>query len=149
MFLPWRNFIKGISKVNLFQPSKPFKCQPHKTAKHTETICRLLPTNFLSLFNHYVRLALKGLTHFRPIFRLYLWWLPLRNGGISIWKSSYHWEKRFLFVLWGMPISGDSDNVNEKREGQFSLKQIYSNIFHKKYILRSHSRKIKFALLHY
>ena len=29
--------------------------------KHTETICQLLPTNFLSVFDHYEGLALKGL----------------------------------------------------------------------------------------
>ena len=30
--------------------------------KHTETIRRLLPTNFLSVFDQVVELALKGLT---------------------------------------------------------------------------------------
>ena len=30
--------------------------------KHIQTICRLLPTNYLSVFDHFVRLALKGLT---------------------------------------------------------------------------------------
>ena len=30
--------------------------------KHTETIRRLLLTNFLSVFDHFVGLALKGLT---------------------------------------------------------------------------------------
>ena len=29
--------------------------------KHTQTICLLLPTNILSLFDHFVGLALKGL----------------------------------------------------------------------------------------
>ena len=29
--------------------------------KHTQTICRLLPTNCLSVFDHFVGLALKGL----------------------------------------------------------------------------------------
>ena len=29
--------------------------------KHTQTICRLLPTNCLSVFDHFVKLALKGL----------------------------------------------------------------------------------------
>ena len=31
--------------------------------KYTQTICRLLPTNCLSLFDHFVGLTLKGLTH--------------------------------------------------------------------------------------
>ena len=29
--------------------------------KHTQTICRFLPTNFLNVFDHFVKLALKGL----------------------------------------------------------------------------------------
>ena len=38
-----------------------FKHQPHKMAKHTQIICRLLPTNCLSVFDRFVWLALKGL----------------------------------------------------------------------------------------
>ena len=38
-----------------------FNCQPHKLVKHTQEICRLLQTNCLSEFDHFVRLALKGL----------------------------------------------------------------------------------------
>ena len=32
-------------------------------AKHTQTICRLLPENYLNVFDHFVGLALKGLNH--------------------------------------------------------------------------------------
>ena len=42
----------------------PFKHQPHKMVKHTQTIRRLLPTNCLSVFDHCVGLALKGLILF-------------------------------------------------------------------------------------
>ena len=35
--------------------------QAHKMVKHTQTIRRLLPTNCLSVFDHFVWLALKGL----------------------------------------------------------------------------------------
>ena len=38
-----------------------FKSQPLKMVKHTETIYRLLPTNCLSVIDHYVGLPLKGL----------------------------------------------------------------------------------------
>ena len=31
-----------------------FKCQPHKMVKHTQAICRQLPTNYLSVFYHFV-----------------------------------------------------------------------------------------------
>ena len=39
----------------------PFKRQPYKIVKHTQTICRLLATNCLSLFDYFMKLALKGL----------------------------------------------------------------------------------------
>ena len=32
----------------------PFKRQPRKIVKHTQTICRLLPTNSLSVFDYFV-----------------------------------------------------------------------------------------------
>ena len=38
------------------------KRQPLKMLKHTETIRRQQPTNCLSLFDHFVGLALIGLT---------------------------------------------------------------------------------------
>ena len=37
------------------------KNQPHKMVKYTQTTRRLLPTNLLSVFDHFVGLALKGL----------------------------------------------------------------------------------------
>ena len=39
----------------------PFKRQTHKMVKHTQTILRLLSTNCLSVFDHFVGLAFKGL----------------------------------------------------------------------------------------
>ena len=35
--------------------------QPHKIVKHNQTICRLLSTNCLSMFDHFVGLMVKGL----------------------------------------------------------------------------------------
>ena len=35
--------------------------------KHTQTIHRLLPTNCLSVFDHFVGLALNGLKYVQPI----------------------------------------------------------------------------------
>ena len=43
----------------------PFQRQPNKMVKHTQTICRLLPTNCLSVFDHFVGLALKELSYLR------------------------------------------------------------------------------------
>ena len=40
--------------------------------KHTQTIRRLLPTNYLSVFDHFVGLALKGLKYVtvKSVFRI-------------------------------------------------------------------------------
>ena len=38
------------------------KQQPHRMVKQTQTICRQQPTNCLSVFDHFVGLALKSLT---------------------------------------------------------------------------------------
>ena len=43
-------------------PPSPFKHQPHEMVKHTQTIPRQQPTNCLNVFDHFVRLVLKGLT---------------------------------------------------------------------------------------
>ena len=45
----------------LWYTSEPFKRQSHKMVKHTQTIHRQQPTNCLSVFDHFVGLALKGL----------------------------------------------------------------------------------------
>ena len=50
-------------------PIYPFRDQPLKTVKHTQTIRRLLPTNCLSVFDHFVGLALKGLSQCPPLFQ--------------------------------------------------------------------------------
>ena len=41
--------------------SWPFRRQFHKMDKHTQTIRRLLPTNCVSVFDHFMGSALKGL----------------------------------------------------------------------------------------
>ena len=51
-------------------PSQSFKCQPHQMVKYAQTIRWLLPTNCLSVFDHFMGLVLKGL---RKIMRLGLW----------------------------------------------------------------------------
>ena len=62
-----------VTAVGL-QVMLPSKSQPHKMVKHTQTIRRLMPTNCLSVFDHFVGLALKGftkaqwLTCFVPLF---------------------------------------------------------------------------------
>ena len=50
-----------------FQNSSPFKRQSQKMVKHTETIRRQQTTNCLSVFDHFVWLAFKGLIIVMPI----------------------------------------------------------------------------------
>ena len=45
-----------------FAVSLTFKHQPNKMVQHNQTICQLLATNFLNVFDHFVGLALEGLT---------------------------------------------------------------------------------------
>ena len=48
--------------------------------KHTQTIRRLLLTNYLSVFDHFVGLVLKRLSHYQPMLHLYnLWFLGYRG----------------------------------------------------------------------
>ena len=47
--------------------AQPFKRQPQKMAKHIQTIRWQKPTNCLSVFDHFVGLALKGLTCFSNV----------------------------------------------------------------------------------
>ena len=56
-FIPW--FSDRIIKSRKYV--KPYKCQPRRMVKHTQTIRRLLVTNCLSMFDQFVGLTLKGL----------------------------------------------------------------------------------------
>ena len=53
-------FRRKAGTTSAYQQPLIFKGQPHKIVKHTETIRRLLPRNCLSVFDHFVVLALKG-----------------------------------------------------------------------------------------
>ena len=46
--------------INLLKFAQTFKLQPHKMIKHTQVIRRLLPTNCLNVFDHFVGLILEA-----------------------------------------------------------------------------------------
>ena len=48
---------------------QPFKRQPHRMVKHTQTIRQLLLTNCLTVLDHFLGLALKELIDFRGVFK--------------------------------------------------------------------------------
>ena len=58
----------------------PFKRHPHQIVKHTQTTCRQKPKTCLSVFDHFVGLALKEL-----VFRLYFnisWY-----ANLDMWQN--------------------------------------------------------------
>ena len=60
-----QNHIKVLTKLNTLSVN------PTKWSNTLKQIRRLLPTNCLSMFDHFVGLALKGLTNLRRIFPSY------------------------------------------------------------------------------
>ena len=101
-----------MTKTRFFKPGryhrsslnlKPFKRQPHKMAKHSQTIRRQKLTNCLSVFDHFVKLALKGLTisFFQKKF-LFSFPLPF-FFFLSFWRRFFHCF--FLLFSWLCRVS--------------------------------------------
>ena len=57
----------------------------NQMVKYTQRNCQLLPTNYLSVFDHFVGLTLKGLTHLWPTL------LSHKNQSIN-WMASLWWK---------------------------------------------------------
>ena len=47
-------YLRSAQRKQIRAVGKFFKRQPHKMVKHTQTIRRLLPTNCLSVFDHFM-----------------------------------------------------------------------------------------------
>ena len=81
----------------------PFERQIYKMVKHTQKIRRLLPTNFLSVLDHFVGLALNVLIPWQTKNILYLLLQQLCSSNLVrcwyIMKSS-HPIKLFCEVTW-------------------------------------------------
>ena len=100
--------------VNNF--SITFKRELHKIAKRTQTICRLLPTNCLSAFDHFVGLALKRLSTFRKLnlkfpatyFQWLCAWLNLLFRSFS---------QNLLTLSWRRPLSYRNQFIDLLRTG--------------------------------
>ena len=65
--------------------------------KHTQTICRLLPTNCLSVFDHFVGLALKGLNSLSEVVVAYRF--CYMNSGQLLKKASESLPTKFYVLL--------------------------------------------------
>ena len=102
-YLPWNcnlgkicffyYFLNVMSKCHwlAFGVFNPLSANPHKMVKHSQAIRRLLPTNCLSVFDHFVGLASKGLmltlNRFNTLFwsfHCWLWTSKCRIGSIPI-----------------------------------------------------------------
>ena len=80
------------------------KRQQHKIVKHTHTIRRLLPKNYLSVFDHFWGLALKGLLN------SCLPKVELSTKGIIYIVRSKNFPKNCYSLL---PISGTSKGLKK------------------------------------
>ena len=74
----------------------------YKMVKHTQTICRLLPTKCLSVFDHFVGLLLEGLKHvsISKIFKCSILY-PLKTADtlFFIRTSTFVWGWLFFFCF--------------------------------------------------
>ena len=61
---PHNVFRDSFISFNSFLLVLTLEAPTHKMVKITQTICRLLPINYLTVFDHFVGLALNGLVSF-------------------------------------------------------------------------------------
>ena len=61
---PHNVFRDSFISFNSFLLVLTLEAPTHKMVKITQTICRLLPINYLTVFDHFVGLALEGLVSF-------------------------------------------------------------------------------------
>ena len=78
---------------------QPFKCQIDKMVKHTQTIRRQQPTNCLSMFDHFVGLAVKGLKMLIAQERSSRKFLKNNLECLSFWSTYIFYTFAFIFFL--------------------------------------------------
>ena len=84
---------KSETEINgKIMSDQPFKRQPHKILNTLKQFIGKLPINSLSVFDHFVGLALKGLTHFTSVFHSSTTWKyqkivgeRLQRKGCNLW----------------------------------------------------------------
>ena len=63
----WVSFKVCLCCVTVSLHNWPYYSEPCNMVRHTETICRVLPTNCLSVVDHFLGLALEGWTYLRSL----------------------------------------------------------------------------------
>ena len=72
------------------------KRQSHKTVKHTQTICWQKPTICLSVFDHFVKLELKGIMS--SIMKKYTY-TNKKEHYTKIWPTIFFYEKAICVAV--------------------------------------------------
>ena len=89
--------------------------------KHTQTIGRLLATNCLNLFNHFMGLALKGLNHDRNVPKCYVMRKKTQNKKqktITKTKNTITW------ILAVIPTSHNKINKKQLKSKNYAVKTV-------------------------
>ena len=91
-----------LQNVSLFNP---LSANPHKMVKHTQnTILRQQATSCVTMFDHFVGLALKGLTVFDHFVGLALKELSKASRSLdkfSVFKNGSNiQERQFMKIMW-------------------------------------------------
>ena len=100
-----------------------FQSQPHKMVKHTQKISRQKqgPTNCLSVFDHFVGLALKGLTKiqffFGSMWLLYCIWFFFTCKSFML-RNNKIYRIHGLFLL--LPLLPEVWNFHARPENAFA-----------------------------
>ena len=93
---------------------KPSKRQPHKMVKNTKAICRQKLTNCLSVFDHFLVLALKGVNTLltKPL-TIFMKKFHRRRLQMSVESQRHLWEKRLFHRFLLLPVAVlEPDNWN-------------------------------------
>ena len=97
---------------------QPFKCQTHKMVKHTQTIHRQQPTNCLSMCDHFVELAVKGLKMLIAQERSSCKFLKNNLECLSFWSTYIFYTFAFNFFL---KKDGSNKKMKKKCLGKLLL----------------------------
>ena len=90
----WSHFLKKSLIKNLFfLQCLNLSALTPQMVKHTQTIRRLLPTNRLSVFDHFVGLALKGSTHSSPF------WYTMKKSRFNLISRNFSMPQKCYEVL--------------------------------------------------
>ena len=91
--MKWKKYLHRTAWIEVAgsHHGQPFNRQPHKIVRHIKQFVwsiklsntRKLPTNCLSVFDHFVGLALKGLNFHKG----------RRNWGFGYWRYGRYWRR--------------------------------------------------------